>query len=137
MSNPITSRMETGKAGELLLQIRFLQYGIQAAPPIIDTGNDLIAVRGFTFKSIQVKSTTTRTFNKPSDTCLYHLLAVVLLESTDDSLLLDNSVIYLIPRKDVLRLPANIDRFGQYELSQALADQLIPYTTEVMEGAEQ
>jgi len=91
MSNSITERMESGKVGELLVQIRLLQFGVQAAPPVIDSGNDLIAVKKFVYKSIQVKSTSGDTFKKPKDDCLYHLLAVVLLKGNDCEYHLDSS----------------------------------------------
>jgi len=40
MSNSIIERMESGKVGELLVQISLLQFGVQAALPVIDSGND-------------------------------------------------------------------------------------------------
>lgn len=46
--NPITPRIRTGTVGEFLIQLRLLQYEVQAAPPLVGTGNDLIAVKGRT-----------------------------------------------------------------------------------------
>ena len=46
MANPIPKNMKTGTIGELLVQLRLLQYNVQAAPPIKDSGNDLIAIKG-------------------------------------------------------------------------------------------
>jgi len=42
---------------ELLVQLRLLEYGVQAAPPLKDSGNDLIAIKGREFRAIQVKAT--------------------------------------------------------------------------------
>jgi hypothetical protein len=58
MSNPISSQIKTGTLGELLVQIRLLQFDVQATPPMKDSGNDLIAVRGETFRGVQVKTRT-------------------------------------------------------------------------------
>jgi hypothetical protein len=41
--NQVPKLTLTGTFCELLVQIRLLQYGVQAAPPIKDSGNDLIA----------------------------------------------------------------------------------------------
>ena len=57
MGNPITERVKIGTIGELLVQLRLLQYDVQAAPPIKDSGNDLIAVKGEAFRGVQVKTT--------------------------------------------------------------------------------
>lgn len=78
--NELPRSIETGTFGEIFCQLKLLQYGVQAAPPIKDTGNDLIAVRGNNLCAIQVKSTFT---NFPVDFKLnefpdkYHLLILV------------------------------------------------------------
>ena len=66
--NQITKKMHVGTIGELLVQIRLLQYSMQTAPPIKDSGNDLIAVKGETFRAVSVRTTTTGRFQsrKPS-----------------------------------------------------------------------
>ena len=58
--------MAKGTIGELLVQTRLLQYGVQAAPPLKDSGNDLIALKGDAIKTIQVKTCTNR-FDTPLD----------------------------------------------------------------------
>jgi hypothetical protein len=58
MANPISNEIKTGTVGELLVQMRLLQHDVQAAPPLKDSGNDLIALRGFVVRTIQVKTTT-------------------------------------------------------------------------------
>jgi hypothetical protein len=57
MSNPISKKIKIGTIGELLVQLRLLQYGIQAAPPLRDSGNDLVGILGKDIKTIQVKTT--------------------------------------------------------------------------------
>ncbi len=55
--NSLPHLIGQGSFGELLVQIRLLQHGVQAAPPIKDSGNDLIAIRRTVFKAVQVKTT--------------------------------------------------------------------------------
>ncbi|MEA2075551.1 MAG: hypothetical protein U9O85_07445 [Euryarchaeota archaeon] len=73
MANPITREIKTGTIGELFVQIMLLQYGVQAAPPLKDTGNDLIAVKGEIFKAIQVKTSTGDRFNLRNLDRIYHI----------------------------------------------------------------
>jgi hypothetical protein len=58
--NDLQQRLATGTVGELIAQLRLLEHGVQAALPLRDTGNDLIAIKGNIFKAIQVKSTRKR-----------------------------------------------------------------------------
>lgn len=58
MASPISENMVKGTIGELIVQTRLLQYGVQAAAPIKDSGNDLIALKGYAVKTIQVKTCT-------------------------------------------------------------------------------
>ncbi len=83
MANPISKAIKTGTVGELLVQLRLLQYDIQAAPPLKDSGNDLVALRGFAVRTIQVKTTTEAVPAWPPNARRYHLLAVVRLEGED------------------------------------------------------
>ena len=80
MANLISDQIKIGTIGELLVQLRLLQYDIQAAPPLKDSGNDLIAIKGVCFKAIQVKTTTNGNFTRPPNTNIYHILAVVYLK---------------------------------------------------------
>jgi hypothetical protein len=114
--NPIADNMKVGTIGELLVQIRLLQCGVQAAPPIKDSGNDLIAIAGDQFRAVSVKTTTTGEYNKP-DTQVYHVLAVVHLIGTDDQIELDRSRIFLIERDAVAAASRNCRHLEQYELS--------------------
>ena len=124
--NQITDQLETGTIGELLVQIRLLQYGVQAAPPIKDTGNDLIAVKGREFRAISVKTTksTSGRFHKPRRARRYHVLAVVHLEGDRRDVFLDRSKVYLIPQKEVAAAPARCDLLGQYTFSEELVRKL-------------
>lgn len=77
--NPLSAHLTTGTFGELLVQLRLLQYGVQAAPPLKDSGNDLIAVKGAVFKAIQVKTTAKNRFRLNDMPKYYHLAALVAL----------------------------------------------------------
>jgi len=125
MANPISQQIKTGTIGELLVQLRLLQYNIQAAPPLKDSGNDLIAVKRNYFKAIQVKTSTNGNFSKPPNNKIYHILAVVYLKGYDNKIQLDNSEIYLIPKKDVENISTAI-RFldSKYKINQNLLDEL-------------
>lgn len=99
--NPISDRVSVGTLGELLVQIRLLQYGVQAAPPIKDSGNDLVAVNGETFRSVSVRTTTGERYNKPPRERLYHVLAVVQLVGYDREIRLDEARIFLLAQNEV------------------------------------
>jgi len=120
MGNPLSSRTWSGTIAELLVQLRLLQYKIQAAPPIKDSGNDLIAIKGECVKFIQVKSTTGSTVRKLNylQNKIYHILAVVKLDfNNDHGFLLDKSKIYLIPKDIVTSDSLRICDLANYELS--------------------
>ena len=126
--NPISERLLKGSIGELLVQLLLLQYGVQAAPPIKDSGNDLIAIRGQTFKAIQVKtrSTEARRFEVPQNR-LYHILACVLVEGEGDRLHLDSCKVYLLDEDAIgQRKSISVNRLTDYEISQAIIDHLFP-----------
>src|SRR5437016_14093473 len=96
--NPISKNVSTGTIGELLVQTRLLQYDVQAAPPIKDSGNDLIALRGTTIKAIQVKTRTDPYFSADDLPELYHLVAYVYLVGEDFDIYLDRSEVFLVPQ---------------------------------------
>src|SRR5687768_16218245 len=99
--NQISDRVQHGTLGELLVQLRLLQYGVQAAPPIKDSGNDLIAVNGDEFRAVSVRTTTSGAYLKPNSLRRYLVLAVVHLVGSDRDVQLDQSRVFLIPRADV------------------------------------
>lgn len=120
--NQISDEMNTGAMGELLVQIRLLQFGVQAACALKDSGNDLIAVRGTSFRAIQVRTSTQFGIDKPEKKTLYHLLAVVHLDGDDRDIALDKSSVYLVPKGEVAKLrKATLDH---YKLSKELVDGL-------------
>jgi hypothetical protein len=117
LANPISPKLKTGTIGELLVQLRLLQYGIQSAPPLKDSGNDLIALKGREIRLIQVRTTAINNFPKiPGKRKIYDLLAIVRLNGSDTDLNLDESKIYLIPKKVIEGLPRSFDKIEGYEI---------------------
>ena len=103
MGNSLSKTTYIGTIGELLVQLRLLEFGIQAAPPIKDSGNDLIAIRGEIVKFIQVKTSQgaiTRVDNLPD---IYHLVALVELKYNKGVLLLDETKIYIYKKNETVR----------------------------------
>ena len=122
--NDLHPNLVTGAVGELLVQLRLLQFDVQAAPPLRDSGNDLIALRGRAVRSIQVKSSLRNPAKwvRPAEEREYDLVALVALDGEDRRLDLDKSVIYLVPKRD---LPdSGWPGLGAYELSESLVDSL-------------
>lgn len=125
--NELPNELITGTAGELLVQLRLLQYGVQAAAPLKDTGNDLIAVRGDAFRAVQVK--TTGSPGKPwsrdgLQERQFHILALVRLAGNASGYDLEESEVYLVPHDD---MPVNGWReleLEKYVLSRDLVDAL-------------
>lgn len=114
----------SGTVGELLVQLRLLQFDVQAAPPIKDSGNDLIAVRCHTFRAIQVKATAGNAYPVDDLPEFYHLLAVVHLAGEDSNLFLDRSRVFLIPKGRVAKASRQIARLEEYAVSQEHIDEL-------------
>jgi hypothetical protein len=124
MSNPISANITTGTIGELLVQLRLLQYGVQAAPPLKDSGNDLFAIRGEEFRSIQVKTTANNQLHWKNLPEHYHILALVNLVGEDDDIFLDHSTVYLVPKSEVHNIHPSNGSVDQYQITQDLIDQL-------------
>ncbi len=122
--NQVTDEVMTGTLGELLVQIRLLQYGVQAAPPIKDSGNDLIAVNGNKFRAVSVRTTTNGKYNKPDANRLYHVLAVVYLVGCDREVRLDASQVFLISQPEVAGVSTESKNLGDYEFSRQLVERL-------------
>lgn len=124
--NKITDKIQTGTVGELLVQIRLLQYGVQAAPPIKDSGNDLIAVNRNEFRAVSVRTTTDADgkYNKPESDKLYHVLAVVHLAGDDRIVNLDASNIFLIPHAAVQAAPSQCKDLGKYVFTRQRLQEL-------------
>jgi len=115
--NPISPHIKTGTVGELLVQLRLLQFDVQAAPPLKDSGNDLIAVSGDCFRAVQVKTTTGKVFDRSNLPDHYHILAVVSLAGENQNIWLDDSKVFLIEKERVDKVGTKIDRLAEFELS--------------------
>ncbi len=116
MANQLPLPLATGTIGELLVQLRLLQFGVQAAPPIKDTGNDLVAFHHQTVRTLQVKTSATRV---PKDRRLpqhYDILALVVLRSHEGVVALDASRVFLVPRAAVPATQRSLLALAQYEL---------------------
>lgn len=128
--NPISKKLTIGTLGELLVQLRLLQFDVQAAPPLKDSGNDLIAVRGEAMRAIQVKTTTLAgehfDFDLRALPKLYHALALVQLVGEDRSLYLDASRIFLLPRAEIEKGHYSFEELGKHELNPEIVDRLFP-----------
>jgi hypothetical protein len=125
--NPLDAKLTTGTVGELLVQLRFLQYDVQAAPPLKDTGNDLIAVRGREIGAIQIKTTMGDGFifnNRELRDKLYDGLALVRLVGEGSELELDNCRIYLMPKEAVTKGFYGAEELNQYQLNSGVVDAL-------------
>lgn len=126
--NPICENLKIGTLGELLVQLRLLQFDVQAAPPLRDSGNDLIAIRGEAMRAIQIKTTTRDhfEFDLHSLPRLYHGLALVKFVGEDRLLYLDDCRIFLLPKCNITKGYYSFDELGDYALSPAVVDKLFP-----------
>lgn len=124
MANPISPELVTGTLGELLVQMRLLQHNVQAAPPLKDSGNDLVALKGEAIRTIQVKTTTDKIPAWPAEDKLYHLLAIVRLRGEGHNLLLDESDIYLIPKQSLGGLSRIWDSLSEFRITPAHVETL-------------
>ena len=122
--NNITDNIKIGTIGEILVQLRLLENGIQAAPPIKDSGNDLIAIRGESFRAIQVKTTSGDKFDKSNLDRLFHVLAVVHLVDDDKMIYLDKSSVFLIPKKQITTISNKIVDLKEFRITPELINNL-------------
>ena len=131
MANPLPPPLATGTLGEIFVQLRLLQFGIQAAPPIKDTGNDLVAFHGRVVRTLQVKTSANRISKDRRLPQHYDILALVQLWSVDGVVELDSSRIFFVPHVAVQDTRRSLTSLAQYELvhdnidrSMALLDHL-------------
>ena len=97
--NPLHENLKIGTLGELLVQLRLLQYDVQAAAPLKDSGNDLIAVKGRVIRAIQVKTTSEGGKFGRTRPEHYDLVAFVELRGAGREVNLEDSALYLMPRE--------------------------------------
>ena len=116
MANPLPPPLAAGTLGEIFVQLRLLQFGVQAAPPIKDTGSDLVAFRGRTVRTLQVKTSANRISQDRRLPKHYDMLALVLLRSADGIVALDSSRIFLVPRNSVQGTRRNVASLAHNEL---------------------
>ena len=123
--NPLYATTKQGTIGELIVQLRFLEHDVQAAAPIKDSGNDLIAIRGKVFRAVQVRCTTRETIDKPDDDVLYDILAIVQLPLNDGRPLTRDAEIYLFSADEVPSLSGRVSNYREHHLfTPALIDRL-------------
>lgn len=122
--NLITDKINIGTIGELLVQLRLLEYGVQAAPPLKDSGNDLIAIKGESFRAIQIKTTKKNRFNTPKLDRKYHLLAIVQLVYSGEKISLDKTPIYIITKEQVKSSTINIKDLEPYRMNAKYVEKL-------------
>src|SRR5258708_20530149 len=100
--NPLSSNLQTGTLGELIVQLRLLQFDVQSVSPHKDTGNDLLATRGEVFRALQVKTTCSTDGPIMFDVQetmgrRFHILALVFLFVEDRILYVDQCAVLLLP----------------------------------------
>ena len=123
--NPISKEVRIGTIGELLVALRLLQYGVQAAQPLKDSGNDLIAVKGEVFRAIQVKTTQAAAFSLTGlNKRLFHIVALVSLVGEGHSIYLDQSRIFLLAKSQIDRSKYRIEELNEYEMDEQFVNRL-------------
>ena len=124
--NPLYATTQIGTLGELLVQTRLLEFDVQAAPPVKDSGNDLIAIRRTCFRALQVKTTTDGSIVRPNVDLLYHILAVVWLRTSNGRYSTCDSNVYLFDRDDLNHVGWHLEQTPEYILNQGAIERLFP-----------
>ncbi|MDD2785916.1 MAG: hypothetical protein PHS79_03420 [Patescibacteria group bacterium] len=110
MANSVPPKILTGTIGELIVQLRLLEFGVQASPPSKDTGNDLIAIKGRCIKLIQVKTNTSRNNKKR----IYDILARVILKYSEDGRIsFDATQVFFTFSSDIIAKPLTNELINQ------------------------
>jgi len=126
--NPLYATTKQGTIGELIVQLRLLEHDVQAAAPIKDSGNDLIAIKGPLFRAIQVRSSITGRISKPKKRVSYDILAVVKLPKKDGRFVTRDAEVYLFSRGDVDRISGNVSKYSENLFSEDLIADFFPAT---------
>ncbi len=127
--NPITHKIKTGTVGELLVQLRLLEFDVQAAPPLKDSGNDLIAIRGEAMRAIQIKTTARNDgfpFRLEDLPKMYHALAIVQLTGDENTLHLDECRVFLLAKDEVRNGYRSFEDLNGYSLCPDVVDRIFP-----------
>jgi hypothetical protein len=126
--NPLPDKLAEGTLGEIFVQLKLLQYNVQAAPPLKDSGNDLIAIKGNSFRAIQVKATVKKffQFDKKGLPLRYHFLALVELVGENAEVNWNESKIYLLPKDKVTKGYYTVDELNEYSLSRDAVNAIFP-----------
>jgi hypothetical protein len=95
--------------------MRLLQFGVQAAPPIKDTGNDLVAFLGRSVRTIQIKTGSNRISKDRRLPKHYDILAFVHLHTHSGVVALDASRVFVVPRSAV-GTRRSVSALAPYEL---------------------
>jgi hypothetical protein len=121
--NDLAPELTKGTVGELLVQLRLLQYRVQAAPPLRDTGNDLVGVRGKEIRTLQVKTTAGNAFALDLQKLReYHVLVLVQLIGENYDLRLDECRIFLLLKSEVKKWTYSVAELGPHLVSSAIVD---------------
>jgi len=117
MGNLVSRSTYIGTIGELLVQLRLFEYGVQAAPPIKDSGNDLIAIRGEVIKFIQVKTKDRSKSYSRKMPKIYHLVIYVDIKRGEkDKIMFDKSEVWVRGKSESIR--------QKRELNKILVDEI-------------
>ena len=116
MPNRLDRNTRIGTIGELLVQIKLLTLNIESFPPLKDSGTDLVAFLGKSYKVIQVKTKKdSKYWNFPPPDKTYDILALVDL---NEELLLDKSMVWLLTKKEAEENRKNINSYDYYTLDK-------------------
>ena len=127
MSNAISPQLTIGTIAELLVQARLLQFDVQAAPPLKDSGNDLIAIRGNAIRRIQIKATKSLRYGAPKKSNRYDILAAVQLHGYGHEIRFDHCGVFLIEKSQMSSVPRAFAALSpDLRLSEARIDALFP-----------
>lgn len=98
MGNYLPEKIKTWTIWELFAQMKLLEYGVQAAPPIKDSGNDLIWINWEVVKFIQIKTATNRmpSANRRDLPLIYHLLFLIRLHKENGEINYEKSKIKIL-----------------------------------------
>src|SRR2546430_10346307 len=118
--NPLFDTTLKGTLGELIAQTHMLAHGVQAPPPIKDSGNDLIAVRGSAFRAVQVRTSARGLIRRPDADTLYHILAAAHLPFRDGAPLGSEARVFLFPAEVVRELAGTVDQYPRALISDEL-----------------